>query len=107
MHVQIVNFKLKGISLADYDALCEQVAPSFAGLPGLVSKVWLTDDATNTYGGVYTWRDREAMEAFLKSDLFRAVATHPNLAEMTSRDFAVQERFTAITSATRPVAVAA
>lgn len=74
MHIQIINFRLKGITRRDYDALCEQVAPAFAALPGLISKVWLADDQANTYGGVYTWRDRAAMEAFLKTDLFRTVA---------------------------------
>jgi quinol monooxygenase YgiN len=105
MHIQIVNFHLKGMSRADYDTLCEQVAPAFAAIPGLISKVWLEDDRTNTYGGVYTWRNREAMEAFLKTELFRAVATHPNLTDVSSRDFGAQERFSAITAADRvPVA---
>lgn len=104
MHIQIVNFKLKGISRQEYDALCEAVAPAFAQVPGLISKVWLVDDRTNTYGGAYTWRDRQAMEAFLKSELFRTVATHPNLADISSRDFAVQEQFSAVTAAARPVA---
>ena len=104
MHIQIVNFKLKGITRADYEALCEQVAPAVAALPGLISKVWLADERTNSYGGIYTWRDREAMEGFLKTELFRAVATNPNLADITSRDFDIQERFSAVTSAVRPVA---
>lgn len=55
MHIQIVNFNLKGVSEADYRALCDQLAPAFAVMPGLISKVWLADAATNTYGGVYTW----------------------------------------------------
>lgn len=104
MHIQIINFRLKGITRRDYDALCEQVAPAFAALPGLISKVWLGDDQANTYGGVYTWRDRAAMEAFLKTDLFRTVATHPNLAEIVSRDFAVLEAPSAVTGAARAVA---
>lgn len=104
MHIQIINFRLTGITRRDYDALCEQVAPAFAALPGLISKVWLADDQANTYGGVYTWRDRAAMEAFLKTDLFRTVATHPNLAEIVSRDFAVLEAPSAVTAAARAVA---
>ena len=106
MHIQIVNFKLKEISRPDYDALCDQVAPAFAEIPGLISKVWLESDNTNTYGGVYTWRDRPAMEAFLKSDLFRTVATHPNLTDITSRDFAVQERPSGVTAADRRLVAA-
>ena len=33
-------------------------------MPGLLSKHWPADEETNTYGGVYVWRDREAMEAY-------------------------------------------
>lgn len=104
MDIQLVTFRLKGITRADYDALCAQTAPAVAALPGLVSKVWLADESTNTYGGVYTWRDRPAMEAFLKTELFRALATHPNLVEMTSRVFGMLEVPSAITAALRPVA---
>ena len=35
-----------------------RLAPHFAALPGLRSKVWLADAASGTYGGVYTWADR-------------------------------------------------
>lgn len=97
MHVQIVNFRLKGMTRAQYEELCDAVAPGLASFAGLISKVWLCDEATNTYGGVYLWRDRAAMEAFLRSDIFRAVATNPKLAEITSRDFGVLERPSAVT----------
>lgn len=97
MHIQIINFNLKGVSQQEYSKLCNELAPAFAGLPGLVSKVWLADPTTNTYGGVYTWADRKTMEDFTKTQLFNAVATHPNLANITSKDFAVMEEPTRIT----------
>jgi heme-degrading monooxygenase HmoA len=97
MHIQIVNFQLKDLTEEDYVKSCEQEAPAFAELPGLISKVWLADRETNTYGGVYTWRDRQAMENYMKSELFNAVATDPNLVSVTSKDFAVLERPTLVT----------
>ncbi len=97
MHIQIINFHLKDVSEADYRALCDQVAPAFAEVPGLTSKVWLANRSTNTYGGVYTWAGREEMDEFAKSDLFKAVATNPNLADMTSADFDVLEDPTSVT----------
>ena len=97
MHIQIVNFQLKDLTEDDYLALCDQVAPSFAVIPGLISKVFLADPETGTYGGVYTWRDRAAMEAFAGTDLFAAVANNPNFAGLTSRSFAVLEGPTAVT----------
>ena len=97
MHVQIINFRLSGITAEDYAGLCENLAPAFAGLPGLVSKVWLADAGAGTFGGVYLWEDRQAMERFTQTDLFTAVATHPNLADITSRDFSVLEAPTRVT----------
>jgi heme-degrading monooxygenase HmoA len=97
MHIQVINFHLKGVSEADFRGLCDEVAPAFAEVPGLISKVWLANRTTNTYGGVYTWATREAMEEYAKSDLFKAVATNPNLADITSIDFDVLEEPTSVT----------
>ena len=54
MHIQIINFNLKDLSEEDYQAAGEELAPAFADVPGLISKVWLANSETNTYGGVYT-----------------------------------------------------
>ena len=81
MRVQIVTFSLKDISDADYRSVCDEFADVFARMPGLVSKVWLADEAANTYGGVYTWVDRPAMEAYLRSDLFAGYRGEPEFRE--------------------------
>jgi hypothetical protein len=105
MHIQIVNYHLKGLTDGDHSKLCEQLAPSFAALPGLVSKVWLANPATNTYGGIYTWRDRDAMIAFTKSELFASVVNSPNLVDIKSSDFAVAEAPSRVTRGLTAVAV--
>ena len=61
MHVQIVQFHLRDLTDEAFRALCDELAPTLAAVPGLLSKVWLASPATNTYGGVYTWRDRAAI----------------------------------------------
>jgi len=97
MHIQIINFHLEDVSEADFRAHAEEVAPAFAEVPGLISKVWLANQSTNTYGGLYTWTNREAMEEYVKSDLFKAIATNPNLAGVRSIDFDVLEEPTSVT----------
>ncbi|MCI0441537.1 MAG: YdhR family protein [Chloroflexi bacterium] len=98
MHIQVVNFNLKGISDAEFRRACdEQFAPAFASMPGMIYKVWLANAETNTYGAVYAWRDRKAMEEFMKSELFNVVANHPNFANITSKDFGVLEGPTRVT----------
>lgn len=104
MHIQIVTFQLKDQSDEEFLSGCDQVAPSFAAIPGLISKVWLTDRKSGTYGGVYTWRDRAAMEAFQTTDLYAAVVNNPNLSGITSRNFAVLEGPTAVTRGLAAVA---
>ena len=82
-------------------AVCDELAPAYAAVPGLVSKVWLSDPTGNTYGGVYTWRDLSAFQAFTKSDLAKTVMTHPNFTDLVIRDFAVLEGPTRVTRGLR------
>jgi hypothetical protein len=97
MHIQIISFRLKSISEQNYAKLCDDLAPTFAALRGLLSKVWLANPETGAYGGVYMWENRQAMEAFMKTGLFKAVGAHPNLEDVTSRDFGVLEQPTQVT----------
>ena len=89
MHVQIVNFGLKDLADEDYRAHCGAMAPAFAQLPGLVSKTWLANRETNTYGGVYLWQDRGAMEDYQGSDIYKGMLENPHFENVSVKDFAV------------------
>ena len=104
MHVQIVNFRLEGISEEDYRGIAESIAPAFANLPGLVSKTWLANPETNTYGGVYVWQSREAMEDYKETDIYKGMATNPLFEDMVVKDFAVLEGPTRLTRGSAEVA---
>jgi Putative mono-oxygenase ydhR len=92
MHVQIVTFNLAGMTDADFLKVGNEVfVPELVKVPGLLAKIWLHDAATNTYSGVYTWRDPQAMLDFAESELFKAFATSPNFVNITSRDFDLLE----------------
>ena len=52
MHIQIVNFKLSNMKPAEYEKLCRDLAPQFAAMPGLISKVWLADAASKCAPGL-------------------------------------------------------
>lgn len=97
MHIQIVSFRLKDISEEEYRNQVEAIAPAFAGLPGLVSKTWLADAETNTYGGVYVWQDRQAMQDYKETDIYKGMQTNPHFGDIVTRDFAVLEGPTRIT----------
>ena len=91
MHIQIINFSLNGLAHEAYSDACNDIAQTFANLPGLISKHWLANPETNTYGGVYFWESKEAMESYLSSEVFEEVANNPAFANATSKDFAVLE----------------
>jgi hypothetical protein len=97
MHILVINFNLKGIGYEDYRGLIEPIAPAFAGLPGLVSKTWLANAETNTYGGVYVWSDRGAMEAYKETDIYKGMQANPHFENVTVTDFAVVENATRAT----------
>ena len=104
MEIQVVTFRLMGMTPEQYETFCHRIAPLIATVPGLISKVWLADESTNTYGGLYTWRDRAATESFLKGELFRLLVDHAQLADLTSRVFSVLAAPSAVTAVARPVA---
>jgi len=91
MQVLIVTFRLEGMTEAEYYRGCDEEAPAFADIPGLISKTWLADPASNTYGGVYTFGDQASVDAYLASDLFRSIGETPGLAGITVHSFGVLE----------------
>ncbi|HMN99866.1 MAG TPA: YdhR family protein [Miltoncostaeaceae bacterium] len=97
MHVLIINFHLADMSEEGYRAGAAELAPAFARVPGLLAKLWLHDDASGTYGGVYLFRDRQAVQDYLASELLAGVAASPNFVDITSRDFAIYEDLSRVT----------
>ncbi|WP_338895242.1 YdhR family protein [Streptomyces sp. TG1A-60] len=92
MHAQLITYKLRDISVEQYTE--QMVTPDsayFAKIDTLVSKVWLADEATNSYGGFYLWVDQAAMTAFMSSDAVKTVMARPYLSDIASTDWPVNE----------------
>lgn len=105
VEIVIVNFSLDGMSEAEYEQLCTEVAPAFAVVPGLASKVWLADRAEGIFGGVYTFVSRESVDEFLASELFAGVGATPGLVNISVRRFGVLDSPTSVTRGLAPAAV--
>ena len=98
MQAQLITYHLTDISQAEYlKQMVEADAPVLAKVQGLMSKVWLADEERNTYGGFYLWEDRTAMEAFMHSDLVKAVVSRPFVKNVSSVDFEVNENASRVT----------
>ena len=97
MNILIVTFALKDMNEADYELICEHLAPAFAEVDGLQSKVWLADPESNRYGGVYSFASEADLDRFVASQLFADVGAHPNLDTPTVQRFQVLDEPTRIT----------
>jgi heme-degrading monooxygenase HmoA len=98
MVIQVVNFNLEGITHEEYMGAAKEVAPAFKELSGLRSKVWLSDEENNTYGGVYTWEDHQSMENYLNSSFYDEVlGDNPAFVNITYKAYEILEELTSIT----------
>ena len=98
MYALLTTFWLRGMTAEEYGEMAERYAPSFAEIPGLLSKLWLANDESGTYGGVYLFRDHDALEDFLHSPLWRTVLGNPHLADVQAETFGIQETPTRISA---------
>jgi hypothetical protein len=98
MDVLIVNFKLDGISTEAWEQQAAQLAPKFAAMPDLLSKVWLADPETNTYGGAYLWRNRASLDAYLAGPVFGSLNQLPGVHSIQTQTFAALEAPTRISA---------
>lgn len=62
-----------GTDWAAMRKLAEDRAFRYRGLPGLRSKAFIVDPGRGLYGANYVWESREAIDNFLKSDLFAGI----------------------------------
>ena len=99
MHIQIVTYRVEGVSDADFVEANTEFAAAMAAVLGLLAKVWLKKPASDGYGGLYLWRDREAYEAFLASELWAEVLNDASMLDVKSAHYGVMEE---LTRATQP-----
>jgi hypothetical protein len=97
MHIQVITFKLDGIDDATYQAHAKETAPALAALPGLHAKIWLANQETNTYGGIYIFDDVAAMRAYQGGKIFQGLQANPHLIDVAVRDFSVLAEPTKVT----------
>jgi hypothetical protein len=98
VHIRIVTFHLDGIDEAHYQQRALTIAPGFRSWPGLRSKLWLADQPSNTYGGIYLFDSRDDADASRKSELFTGMTAEPAFADLEINEFSVLAEPSAITA---------
>ncbi|HVL93540.1 MAG TPA: YdhR family protein [Acidimicrobiales bacterium] len=95
MHIQLVTYRLNGISEDQYLDMATTVASRFSSMPGLQAKMWLDGGDGDRFGAVYVWDDQESMDRYCRSDLFEA--TSDEFTAVESQGFTVLKNLTRLT----------
>ena len=64
---------------------------TFADISGLITKTWLANEETNTYGGVYQFKNKQAMLEYKKSEIFSEIGNNPSFINHIITDFEILE----------------
>ena len=79
MVILIVQFKQKGVSVAEAKSVNEVMVPMIDAKPGFISKMWLGSDDTGEFAGVYQFETKEDAEAYVQSDVIAFLKSLPTL----------------------------
>ena len=79
--VLIVNYQLENMTLEEHAELGKAVAPSFTSenVPGLLGKSFIGNLESEIFGGIYYFSDKNDVDVYLGSELWKGVVAHPNL----------------------------
>ena len=77
----IVNYELKDMSLEAHSELGSEVVSNFSPgkIDGLIGKTFIGNVDNGVFGGVYYFKNQKALDTYLNSELWKGIATHPNL----------------------------
>jgi hypothetical protein len=91
-----VNFRLK-ISCEKYRQAATSLANEFANVGGLLWKIWILNEEESETGGIYLFKNKETLDAYLKGPLAAQITNHPAFTDMSVKQFDVMTEQTAIT----------
>jgi quinol monooxygenase YgiN len=94
MEALVVTFKTQA-SQEQFTAATAEHVPLFAEVDGLLAKIWITEPDDGTYGAIYLFRDRTALDAYLESDLFASILAEPSFEDPSWRRYEVLDELTA------------
>jgi len=75
----------------------EKIAPLFVDVPGMLWKIWLIDEVSSGSCGTYLFESREAIDAYIESELFKSASSSIGRPEV--RIYDVMEAASLITRA--------
>ena len=75
----LVQFRQEGVSVADAKMMNEAMVPMIDSKPGFISKMWLGNDETGEFAGVYQFETIEDAESYVQSDIIDLLKSLPTI----------------------------
>ncbi len=94
-----VEFTYDFDTAEEYVAEVSPLAEQFAAIPGLVWKVWTLNPEEKRAGAAYYFADAASLKAYMESELFSAVKSHPALSGHEISTFQVMAAESTVTYA--------
>ena len=88
MHILVINFTADA-SPKQFDALVQEDAPIFAKIDGLIHKYFIFNHEQKTYGGVYIFESKDALRAYMDSEIYKSVIENPDWSNHLVRHYEV------------------
>ena len=88
MHILVINFTAE-TTPEQFDELVKADAPVFAKISGLNHKNFIFNHKEKTYGGVYMFESKLALQAYMSGDIFKAVIENADWSDHLVRHFEV------------------
>jgi hypothetical protein len=73
--------------------LRDESVDAFSDVPGLRFKAWISDEATERWGGVYLWESADAASQVLPSRARELIGKDPEIVEEFDVEATVEGRF--------------
>ena len=91
MQVLTVKYELSEMTLDTHAQLAKDVVGNFVPdkIKGLISKTFIGNLEKGVYGGVYYFNDKTSVDGYLASDLWKGIASHPNLINFKTESYSV------------------
>ena len=83
----IITFQLHGPDATKFPDLVHRFSAGLNPAPGLAHQIRLLDRDTDTYGGVYAFENRQAVDDYLRSEAVATLRSHPNVRNLSYQTF--------------------
>ncbi len=91
-----VNYRFNS-SRSQHVAMVTPLAEPISGVPGLIWKIWLMNEADSEAGGIYLFESRESANAFMNSQAIADFVAQPSISGVSAKLFEPNETLSRVT----------